>query len=153
MKSKCKQCGKQIIKTVPWKKFCSQRCKQIAWAVRQSKKVATVLLILFSCGTAFADIPVPAIVDAIYQAEGGDRAKKPFGILSVPCDSYSECRQICENTVRNNYRRWQASDQSVTYLEFLANRYCPVGAENDNGTNKYWLKNVRSILKSKGVEL
>lgn len=154
MQSKCKQCGKTILMTVPWKKYCSPRCKQIAWAIRQAKKIIIVSTVLFSSGVARAEIPVTAIVDAIYQAEGGEKAKKPFGILSVPCNGYSECRKICENTVRNNYRRWQDSNQSVTYLEFLALRYAPIGVSNDpKNLNPNWLKNVRSILKSKGVTL
>lgn len=89
------------------------------------------------------------IVDAIYHAEGGTKAKKPFGILSVPCDGYDECRRICKNTVRNNrirYKEW-GYKKYPTYLAFLASRYAPVGAENDNGTNQYWLKNVTAILE------
>jgi len=39
MKSKCEQCGKVIEKVVPWKKYCSTRCKQIAWALRQAGKL------------------------------------------------------------------------------------------------------------------
>ena len=97
-----------------------------------------------------SEIPAPEvnrIVDAIYIIEGSERAKKPFGILSVPCDGYNECRRICENTVRNNFRRWEKAGRPGDYLKFLADRYCPVGAENDNGTNKFWLTNLRRILK------
>ncbi len=90
---------------------------------------------------------VNRIVDAIYIIEGGAKAKKPFGILSVPCNSYAACRKICANTVRNNYKRWERAGRPGDYLEFLAARYCPVGAENDNGTNKFWLTNLRRILK------
>ena len=93
------------------------------------------------------EIPVDKIVNAIYIIEGSERAKKPFGILSVPCDGYNECRRICENTVVNNFRRWKKAGRPGDYLEFLAARYCPVGAENDNGTNKFWLTNLRRILK------
>lgn len=94
-----------------------------------------------------SEIPVDKIVDAIYIIEGGAKAKKPFGILSVPCNSYAACRKICANTVRNNYKRWERAGRPGDYLEFLAARYCPVGAENDNGTNKFWLTNLRRILK------
>ena len=90
---------------------------------------------------------VNRIVDAIYIIEGGAKAKKPFGILSVPCNSYAACRKICANTVRNNYKRWERAGRPGDYLKFLADRYCPVGAENDNGTNKFWLTNLRRILK------
>ena len=34
----CEQCGKKFDKVTPRHKFCSGKCKQIAWAVRESKK-------------------------------------------------------------------------------------------------------------------
>ena len=83
------------------------------------------------------------IVDAIWFAEGGEKASRPFGILSVSCNGYQDCRRICENTVRNNYRRWLKSDKSKTYLKFLADRYAPVEA---HPLNKNWLPNVQQIL-------
>lgn len=86
------------------------------------------------------------VVDAIYRAEGGAKAKVPFGILSVKCDGYDDCRKVCYNTVKNNYDRWQKSDKSKTYLEFLRDRYCPVEA---HPLNKNWLKNVKRFLNEK----
>lgn len=93
------------------------------------------------------------IVGAIYRAEGGPRARKPFGILSVPCSGYEECREICYNTVRNNYFRWIRAGRPGDYLEFLARRYAPVGAANDpSGLNRHWLKNVRHFLEVSDAE-
>ena len=92
------------------------------------------------------------IVNAIYKAEGGDKAQYPFGIRSVKCEGYNECRQICLNTVRNNHKRYAnyGYKQFGTYLEFLASRYAPIGANNDpKGLNKNWLKNVRWFLNEK----
>ena len=89
-------------------------------------------------------------VEAIYKAEGGKKAKKPYGILSVPCNTKKECRQICYNTVRNNKKRYKeyGHKQYDTYLEFLASRYAPVGASNDpTNLNKNWIKNVKYFLK------
>ncbi len=87
------------------------------------------------------------VVDAIYIAEGGKKAKKPFGILSVSCNGYADCRNVAYNTVRNNYHRWIAAGRKGEYLAFLANRYCPIGASNDpKGLNKNWLGNVSTHL-------
>jgi len=87
------------------------------------------------------------VVDAIYIAEGGARAKKPFGILSVPCSDYTDCRKVAYNTVRNNYHRWIAGGRKGEYLAFLAGRYCPVGADNDpKGLNRHWLGNVERLV-------
>jgi hypothetical protein len=92
------------------------------------------------------------IADAIYLAEGGAKAKVPFGILSVKCDGYDDCRQVCLNTIRNNRKRYAdyGYKQYDTYLEFLASRYAPIGASNDpTNLNKNWLKNVKYFLLDK----
>lgn len=89
------------------------------------------------------------VTDAIFLAEGGPKAKKPFGILSVPCSSYSDCRKVCLNTVRNNYRRWEKAGKPGEYLSFLQSRYAPINSNTDNGTNRYWLKNVRFFMGAK----
>ena len=87
------------------------------------------------------------VVDAIYKAEGSEKAIKPFGILSVPCSTYSQCRKICFNTVKNSYKRWQSAGNPGDFLSFLASRYAPVGAGNDpRKLNRYWLKNVQFHL-------
>ena len=80
------------------------------------------------------------LATAIYFSEGAEKARKPFGILSVPCEGYEDCRRICLNTVRNNYKRWEASQKEKSYLEFLAERYAPVKA---HPLNTNWLRNVR----------
>jgi hypothetical protein len=84
------------------------------------------------------------VVDAIYLAEGGAKAKKPFGILSVPCSGYASCRRICLNTVRNNYKRWQNAGKPGEFLAFLASRYAPIEV---HPLNKNWLPNVRHFLE------
>lgn len=84
------------------------------------------------------------IADAIWHAEGGKRAKKPYGVLSVPCHSEAQCRRICINTIQNNFTRWQANGARGDFLVYLASRYAPVGVKNDpRGLNRHWLKNVR----------
>ena len=89
------------------------------------------------------------IADAIYLAEGSERAVKPFGILSVPCNGYDDCRQICLNTIRNNKIRFKKQNKYDDFITFLGSRYCPVGCENDNGTNRFWLRNVLYFLEAK----
>ena len=88
------------------------------------------------------------ITDAIYLVEGGKLAKKPFGVLSVPCYDYETCRRIAHNTVVKNFKRWQDAGEPGEYLEFLSKRYAPMGAENDSqNLNRNWLKNVRYFLE------
>lgn len=110
-----------------------------------------LLVLLLSSQTARAEAISPEmttqIVRAIYHAEGGQRAKKPFGILSKSCTSFLNCQKIAENTVKNNYKRWLKTDQSMTFLEFLASKYAPSNVKNDpKKLNRHWLKNVQKFL-------
>ena len=87
------------------------------------------------------------IVNAIYWAEGGPKADYLYGIRSVEYDNAAEARRICFNTVRNNRRRFTAQTEYNDFINFLASRYCPVGAGNDpKGVNINWIKNVRYYL-------
>ena len=112
-----------------------------------------ILYLLLAFGTwsyvHASDYTDEQIVDAIYHAEGGTKAKKPFGILSVPCYGYEDCRKVCLNTVKNNRKRYADYGYKThpDYLSFLASWYCLVGVDNDNGTNKFWLKNMEVILE------
>ena len=89
-------------------------------------------------------------VEAIFKAEGGDKAQYPYGIRSVKCETKAECRKICFNTVRNNYTRWLEANTTQTFLEFLANRYCPTSGkltEAERRLNVHWKTNVAYFLK------
>ena len=82
------------------------------------------------------------LADAIYHAEGGKKASKPYGIMFKGCDWQHEayCRKICINTIRNNIKRWEDSGMKNEYLEFLRDRYAPL---EHSKLNANWLKNVR----------
>ena len=83
-------------------------------------------------------------VEAIHHAEGNDN----YGILSVSCKKGSECKRVCANTVRNNYKRWRRTAQSIPFVLFLQRRYCPLKASNDpSGLNYNWLNNFQWFLK------
>lgn len=107
-------------------------------------------VLVVSCNPAHAEeIDIQKYVNAIYKAEGGDKAQYPYGIRSVKCSTKAECRKIAENTVRNNIKRYREYGHKThaTYLEFLASRYAPIGASNDpKNLNSNWLRNVRYFL-------
>lgn len=122
-----------------------------------------ILSLIVFAGVIAPIIPAPAraseisaseitrIVDAIYVIEGGTKAQKPFGILSVPCRDFDDCRRVCENTVRNNYKRWELAGRPGDYLAFLAARYAPADVANDPGNlNRHWLGNLRAQIKKGG---
>jgi len=85
------------------------------------------------------------IANAIYRIEGGARAKAPYGILSLKVSSKAMARRICLNTIRNNRARWIAAGRPGSYLDFLADRYCPPSV--DPVGNRNWKRNVRKLTK------
>jgi len=87
---------------------------------------------------------VERLATAIYHAEGGAKTNHPYGILTKY--KTTTPRQACINTIRNQGKRHTGHGCGKDYLTCLANRYCPVGADNDpSGLNKNWLKNVKSL--------
>lgn len=93
---------------------------------------------------------VEDLADAIYLAEGGASAKKPYGILSVYCETEADCREICINTIKNNVGRYKlfGHKEYPTFLEFLQSRYAPTEnvSDFDRNLNQHWLTNVRYFL-------
>ena len=89
-------------------------------------------------------------VEAIFLAEGGERAEYPYGIRSIKCSTKSECRRICYNTVRNNRDRFRRQKVYKDFLSFLGSRYCPTTGNAlspmESKLNKNWQKNVRYFL-------
>jgi hypothetical protein len=100
------------------------------------------ILILAKCLFAEEVIDVNRLVKAIYIAEGGENAKKPFGVLSVPCSTFSGCERICRNTVRNNIKRWKKAGEPTDFISFLGARYAP---RSSHPLNANWIPNVRRI--------
>ena len=86
-----------------------------------------------------------SVVFAIWLAEGGNRASVPYGILSVPVRDKAEARLVCQRTVTNNLRRWQAAGRPGCFYDFLADRYVPAAADRRGNVN--WKRNVRVLLK------
>ena len=81
------------------------------------------------------------IADAIFKIEGGNKTKYPYGIKSIKT---SNPRQVCINTIKNNYVRWQKDGKTNDFLTFLGNRYCP--AQDDTVGNKNWLTNIHKMI-------
>ena len=88
------------------------------------------------------------IANAIYLAEGGKKAKVPYGILSVKVKDEQEAKQICINTIRNNRVRFAKQNKYTDFIEFLGSRYAPIQsvANDPKGLNRFWIKNVKYFL-------
>lgn len=111
------------------------------------KAPLTLSLVLLAALAAQASDINPArlqkVVDAIYLAEGGAKAKVPYGILSVKVRSKEHARQVCERTVRNNWRRWEDAGRPGDFISFLGARYCP--PSTDPVGHVRWVRNVTAI--------
>lgn len=122
--------------------------------------VALLLVLVFISGCqkdAFAgefipDTPekVELLADAIFWAEGGYKTNFPYGIKSIKCEGYDECRKICKNTIKNNIKRYKTNALAEqSYLRFFQSRYCPTTGNltaSEEALNGYWLKNVKWFL-------
>jgi hypothetical protein len=89
---------------------------------------------------------IDRIANAIYRIEGGAGTKFPYGIKSVKFRNPAHARQICKQTIANNFKRWGAAGRPGVFLDFLANRYCP--ASCDPLGNKRWKANARRMLEN-----
>lgn len=107
--------------------------------------IAITCALLAMSASAITPASAERLADAIYKAEGGAKARKPYGILSVPVANEADARRVCLNTIRNNWKRWEDGGRSGTYVSFLADRYCPPSVDKVGNAN--WKKNVERMWK------
>jgi len=81
------------------------------------------------------------MADAIYKAEGGANTKHPYGVKSV---STTDARKTTLVSINNNWKRWQQAGSKGDFVDFMANRWCPV--VSDPVGNKNWKVNVKKML-------
>lgn len=121
------------------------------------KWTPSILLLLCTAyaGTPLEDnVPDPSIhedfaklAQAIRKAENGGHGKE-YGILNAKANTEELQLRWCLATCWKNWLRWQKTDMETPYLVFLANRYAPIGADNDpDNLNINWLPNVVAELE------
>lgn len=88
-------------------------------------------------------IDVNRLCHAIFLAEGGDKARVPYGVLSVKVKDKADARRITITSINNNIKRWEKAGKPGTFIDFMANRWCPVAS--DPIGNRNWRKNVAAI--------
>ena len=110
------------------------------------------LLLISSCETVYAEVDLDAYADAIYIAEGKEKAVVPYGMFFKGCDwdNVDYCRKIVKNTVFNTLVKYRSTrcKEGEGDIDCLARRYCPLDDPRDTkGLNKYWKKNVEKFLE------
>lgn len=91
------------------------------------------------------DKKINTFADIVYRIEGGKKAKKPYGILSIPVKDEQSARKVCINSIKNNYKRWTTAGRTNCFIDFFVNRWCP--SSSDFSGNKNWKSNAHKILK------
>ena len=105
--------------------------------------IAIATLMLAATVVSAQPINVERMADAIYRAEGGDKARVPYGVLSVRVKDKADARRITITSINNNIKRWDKAGKPGTFIDFMANRWCPVAS--DPVGNRNWKKNVTAI--------
>jgi len=84
------------------------------------------------------------LADAIYLAEGGRKAKVPYGILSVHVKDEAEARRVCIRTIHSAMKTW---DGRKDFIKHLGEKYCPPSVDRIGHLN--WVKNVTRLYNHK----
>lgn len=85
---------------------------------------------------------VPQISSAVKVAENNPRN---HGVLSVKTDDPAK---VLDNSVYNNFVRWDQAGRPGKFIDFMQKRWAPIGAKNDpKNLNKNWAPNVRGALQ------
>jgi hypothetical protein len=95
-------------------------------------------------------------------AKFAENNKRNHGVLSVPTANAGEASDVLNNSVINNFARWDTGMPTAPwrpnetravapkYLDFFQKRWAPIGAENDpDNLNKNWAPNARWYIKNK----
>ncbi len=119
------------------------------------KKLLLILALLSLISPAYSQISAQnanKLADFIYLVEGGSKTKYPYGIKSIDTGGNIKfARQICLNSIKNNYIRWEKAGKPGDFIQFMGNRWCPV--ESDKIGNKNWIKNMNWYLKQNRIEI
>lgn len=113
------------------------------------KLITICLLLACRVHAALNDTEANRLADAIYVIEGGSKTKHPYGIKSVKTSGNKiKARKICIRTIQNTHNRWLQENKPNNFLDYLANRYCPV--VSDASGNARWKKNIRKFVNEIG---
>lgn len=89
---------------------------------------------------------VPVISDAVKKAENNARN---HGVLSVHTENGAQANKVLLDSVYNNLVRWHEAGRPGKFVDFMQQRWAPVGVKNDpHNLNKNWAPNVRSSLQN-----
>lgn len=86
-----------------------------------------------------------AMATAIYFAEGGAKARVPYGVLSVRVKDHAEARAVTLRSLARARRDWIAAGSRGEFVDFFCDRWCPRAADAVGNVNLK--RNVRWFLR------
>lgn len=110
--------------------------------------VLSVLILTTQALAKLPEIESERLANVIFKIENSKQY--PYGIKSIPLKGNTQAekeayaRKACIQTINNNHDRWIKAGKKGFYIDFLANKYCPV--KDDSTGNKNWKKNVRALF-------
>ena len=98
--------------------------------------------------TATTEPDFEKMATAIYFTEGTYKTRHPFGVLSVKCQGYTECRSVTLRSLKRRWQEYQLKNMNTPFEEYFASKWAPLNAENDpTGLNKNWISNFKFFLE------
>jgi hypothetical protein len=108
------------------------------------------LLALSLCAADISPRLAADMADIIYHIEGGARARKPYGVISVQILDAHHAREITLASIRANWRRWEAAGRPGTFGQYMAHRWVP--ASVDAAGHRRWVRNFNAHLRARSIQ-
>jgi hypothetical protein len=108
-----------------------------------------IILLLWASNIKADDLYINKVVDAIYLAEGGTKTKHPYGVM-LHCHDTKEYRQVCFNTVKHSYIKWEQIGKPGDFITELGKIYAPTSGKitsKERELNQYWVRNVSYFVR------
>jgi hypothetical protein len=86
------------------------------------------------------------LLDSLYRAEGGPRARRPYGILSRPVVSHDHARSIAAHAIRGQWYAWERAGRPVTFPRWFARTWCP--PRTDPRGHRNLVSNLETLLRA-----
>ncbi len=109
------------------------------------RSIAILCLALTAVAEPISPRLADDIADALWRAEGGHRARAPYGITTVRVRDHAHAREIALAAIRQEWDRWERGGRRGTFYQHFAARWCP--AKSDRRGNANLARNLTAIMR------
>jgi hypothetical protein len=86
------------------------------------------------------------IADALWRAEGGHRARAPYGITTVRVRDHAHAREITLAAIRQEWDRWERGGRRGTFYQHFGRRWC--SPRTDAVGHRNLVRNLTTIMRA-----